>query len=81
MADQGFSKRGDANPKGKGGANPLFGQICTEICMKMKKFDREGARIPRPPIHQCPVRWVNSNIFKDSVHSYYFNLGFNESQN
>ena len=51
VADPGFPRGGDANPKG-GGRQPIIWPIFPENCMKMKKFwaRGRGARPSRPPL-------------------------------
>ena len=52
MDDPGFS-RGDANPRGRGPANLMFGIICAENCVEMKEIrlrgvEKEASLAPLP---------------------------------
>ena len=66
MADLGFPRGGDANPKVEG-HHPIIWPIFPENCMKMKKFwARRGgeARVPRTPLRSATGDHTNQRVLR-----------------
>ena len=61
---QDFPEEGGANPKGRGGRQPIIWPIFPKNCMKMKKFWARGGGASLAPPLDPPLRmWVKLTIY------------------